>query len=299
MTKRPHLSAVLLVVMVDLIGFGILLPLLPFYAATFGGGAFQAGLLFCIYSFAQFFFSPLWGQLSDRIGRRPVMMFSTAGASVAYLLFAVSDSFGMLFFSRLLAGVMGGNISAAQSYVSDVTAPDQRARGMGMIGAAFGIGFVLGPLISVISLHWLSSNEVNHWLGSGSFSFLLEVPYRLPAVIASLLSLTSFILVSLWLPESHRAGSTLKPWRWMPPLLRAFHGNLTGDLTPQSTPISRHLSAAGLISLAQSSLYAAFPLYCQSQYQMSVHEVGLLYTHGSFGRCDSRRSDSGSSKVMA
>ena len=147
MKSKPALATVFLAVLIDLMGFGIVLPLLPFYASLFKASPVAIGLLYSIYSFAQLIFSPIWGGLSDRVGRRPIMLMSTLGASFAYLLFGLAHTLPLLFLSRLIAGIMGGNISTAQAYVVDVTPPEKRAEGMGLIGAAFGIGFGLGPPI--------------------------------------------------------------------------------------------------------------------------------------------------------
>src|SRR3989338_10329339 len=134
-------------------GFGIVLPLLPFYASEFKASAVTIGLLYSVYSLAQLVFSPFWGSLSDRFGRRPIMLLSTLGSALSYILFALSGSLGALLLSRLLAGIMGGNISTAQAYVADVTTHEERAKGMGLIGAAFGIGFIMGPAISKLLIH--------------------------------------------------------------------------------------------------------------------------------------------------
>jgi multidrug resistance protein len=145
--KRTPLGAVFMTVMVDLIGFGIVIPLLPLYAKEFGASGLQVGLLMTTYSAAQLIAAPLWGRLSDRVGRRPVLLVSLCGSTLSYAIAALSGSLWLLFVARLLGGVSGGNLSAAQAYVADVTSPEERARGMGLIGAAFGVGFVIGPAI--------------------------------------------------------------------------------------------------------------------------------------------------------
>ncbi|MBI5482160.1 MAG: MFS transporter [Deltaproteobacteria bacterium] len=145
--KRTPLSAVFMTVVVDLIGFGIVIPLLPLYAQQFGASGLQVGLLMTSYSAAQLVAAPLWGRLSDRVGRRPVLLVSLCGSTVSYAIAALAGSLWLLFLARLLGGISGGNLSAAQAYVADVTAPEERARGMGLLGAAFGIGFVIGPAI--------------------------------------------------------------------------------------------------------------------------------------------------------
>lgn len=145
--SRKVLGAVFFTVFLDLVGFGILIPIQPFYAETLGASAATVTLLGASFSLMQFLFAPFWGKISDRIGRRPVMLISIAVASVGYLAFALSKSLPLLFASRMLAGFGTANIGTAQAIIADITAPEQRAKGMGMIGAAFGLGFIFGPAI--------------------------------------------------------------------------------------------------------------------------------------------------------
>lgn len=261
---------VILVVLVDLIGFGIVLPLLPFYAKDLGANAFQTGFLFSIYSIAQMIASPLWGRWSDRVGRRPVMLLSTLGASAAYLVFAFSHTYWLLFVSRLAAGLMGGNIAAAQAYVADVTAPEDRAKGMGLIGAAFGIGFAAGPAIAAILLQ-------PFWGAAAT-----ERPYLLPGFFAAAMSAASFLFVCFYLPESHRpsgaAGTAAESPRsgaatlWQAEFWREmFGGAARGSRLPMLW------SASWMLAFAQSSLYGAFPLFCQMHYHLSVRHISVLY----------------------
>jgi multidrug resistance protein len=144
--KSP-LIVIFVTVFIDLVGFGIIIPLGPFLARQFHATPTEVGLLMSVYSVMQFIFSPFWGGLSDRIGRRPVMLISLVGGGLSYLLFAFSNSLWLLFLARGLAGVFGGNISAAHAYIADVTPQHERSKGMGMIGAAFGLGFIFGPLL--------------------------------------------------------------------------------------------------------------------------------------------------------
>lgn len=178
--------ALFLIVVVDLIGFGIIIPLLPFYGEHFQATPATVGLLMASYSLGQFVAAPLWGRLSDRIGRRPVLLVSLAGAALAYLWLGFADTLWMLFAARIVGGLMAGNLSAAFAYVADVTTKENRAKGMGMIGAAFGIGFVLGPAIGGI----LAGPDP------------LQADYQIPALAAAGLSFLALGLGLVRLPES-------------------------------------------------------------------------------------------------
>jgi len=145
--RAASLRVVFGIVALDLIGFGILIPQLGVYGVRFGASPFTVGLLISIYSLMQLVSAPLLGRLSDRYGRRPVLLVSQVGSLLAYLLFAFAQSLPLLFLARVIDGISGGNISTAQAVVADITPPKDRARGMGVIGAAFGLGFVLGPAL--------------------------------------------------------------------------------------------------------------------------------------------------------
>jgi MFS family permease len=145
------LGLMFLTVFIDLVGFGIVIPVLPLYAKQFGADGLTVGLLLMSYSLMQFFFAPFWGRLSDKVGRRPILLVSLAASAIGYLIWGFSGSLPMLFLSRIVAGFGNANLAVAQAYVADVTPEDYRAQGMGMIGAAFGLGFVLGPAIGGIA----------------------------------------------------------------------------------------------------------------------------------------------------
>src|SRR3954471_24885574 len=148
------LLVIFITVLIDLIGFGIVIPVLPYYIESFGATPFQLGLLVASYSVMQFIFSPVLGGMSDRYGRRPVLFFSLLGTSVGFLLVGLAGALWVIFAGRILDGITGGNISTAQAYIADVTTRKDRARGMGLIGAAFGLGFVLGPAIGGVLSRW-------------------------------------------------------------------------------------------------------------------------------------------------
>src|SRR3979411_2122044 len=144
LVTRP-LLIIFLTIFVNLVGFGIIIPLLPFYAETFGASPLVIGLLFAIFSLCQLVAAPALGDLSDRYGRRPVLIFSLAGTVVSFVMMALAHSLAMLFLARIVDGLSGGNISTARAYVADVTEPKDRARAYGLIGGAVRLGFLMGP----------------------------------------------------------------------------------------------------------------------------------------------------------
>ena len=148
-------SILFLTVMIDLIGFGIIIPLTALYGSHFGGSAIQLAILSSIYSLMQFIFAPFWGGLSDRIGRRPVLLISSGGLAVSYLIFGLAEDIYTLIFSRAFAGLFAANIAAAQAYMADITPIEKRTESMGLLGAAFGLGFVLGPPLGAFSSAYL------------------------------------------------------------------------------------------------------------------------------------------------
>jgi len=186
---RP-LIPVLFAVFLDLIGFGIVIPLLTFYAEDYQASPIHVTLLMACYSAAQFLFAPVWGALSDRMGRRPVMLVSIFASAVFLAGFAAADTLWMLFLFRTLHGAAAANISTAQACVADITTPENRAKGMGMIGAAFGIGFTVGP-----------------WIG-GELSVF---GYAFPIWVAAGLSAINFFLALRLLPETRKPDSKTRP----------------------------------------------------------------------------------------
>lgn len=191
--SRMHLALGLmfLTVFIDLIGFGIVIPLLPLYAKQFGANGLTVGLLMMSYSLMQFFFAPMWGRLSDRIGRRPVLIISLITSAVGYIIWGLSTSLTMLFVSRIVAGFGNANLAVAQAYVSDVTPEEHRSQGMGMIGAAFGLGFVLGPAIAGIVC-------------------FCGVPANVLGFIAAAFSIIDLTFTALLLPEPKSRGKNAR-----------------------------------------------------------------------------------------
>ena len=190
MLRTSRLAILFGTVLVDMIGFGIVLPLLPYYAESFGASPFEVTLLVASFSAMQFIAVPIWGRLSDRLGRRPFIVAGLFASAVSYLIFGLAGSLLMLFVSRIAAGAAGGTISVAQAYVADATGPDDRAHGMGMLGAASGLGVLIGPAIG------------------GYFS---EFGYSVPGYIAAGLCAINGIAAVLFLPESRHRKAEAQP----------------------------------------------------------------------------------------
>ena len=178
--QKGSLFIIFFIILIDLIGFGIVIPLVGLYGKHLGASGWQLALLGGIYSLMQFFFSPFWGGLSDRIGRRPVLLISLAGSTLSYLMFGLTTRVSWLLISRAFGGLFAANVSTAQAYIADSTSPSERTRGMGFIGAAFGMGFILGPpLGGISSAHWGIHAPGLLAASICGFNFLLAV-FRLP-----------------------------------------------------------------------------------------------------------------------
>jgi DHA1 family tetracycline resistance protein-like MFS transporter len=188
--SRSPLVIIFITIFIDLVGFGIVIPVLPLYAARFGASPTVIGLLLSSYSVMQFIFAPILGRLSDRVGRRPVLLFSLIGTSLGFTLMGLAGSLELLFLARIIDGITGGNISTAQAYIADVTPPDQRSRGMGLIGAAFGLGFIVGPA-----------------LGGVLSQVSLAAPFYFAAGLAAANAVALYFLLPESLSAEHRSGA--------------------------------------------------------------------------------------------
>ena len=198
MNRKPSLLVIFLTVFIDLIGFGIVVPLVPIFTRHYGASGWVIGAIIASFSAMQFVFSPIWGRLSDRHGRRPILLISTAGAALSYVLFAVGSGFEnhtvalwTLLVSRVFAGICGGNITVAQAYIADITPPENRSKRMGLIGMAFGLGFIFGPALSGIALKFFGAT------GPG---------WTAAALCAANFSLAFCILVESLKPDSSQAA---------------------------------------------------------------------------------------------
>ncbi|MGH7814580.1 MAG: MFS transporter [Candidatus Binataceae bacterium] len=239
-----------LTVFIDLLGFGIVIPFLPMFAKQMKVGAFGVGAILAVYSLAQFLCAPILGRISDRIGRKPIIMLGLLGSSAGYVIYGFAASFFWLLLSRAVHGMCAGTISTAQAYVADTTDEKNRAHGMGMIGAAFGLGFVIGPALGGV-------------MGQGGL--------RIPVFFAAALTFANFIFAALRLPESHR------PDRSAPVDVRHFIAPLIG--LPRA--LARHRMArlfaiAFLAAFALAALEATFALTIPAVYGYGAFGVGML-----------------------
>jgi len=255
--KKGPLLVLFLTVFIDLLGFGIVVPLLAFYAESFGASGLTLGMILGSYSLMQFFFSPIWGRMSDRIGRRPVLIGSLFGNVIGYALFAISRDITLLMISRLVSGIAAANISTAQAYVADSTTLENRAKGMGLIGAAFGLGFIFGPPVGGILAHWGTS------LGYHGNLF--------PGILASVASVVAVTIAFFKLPESKNPD--LKPRSGLPPqfdpaMLRVVLSN--GGL---------HIAIITLflMILAFSGMEPSVVLYGKDRFNFTTRELGYFF----------------------
>ena len=241
-----------LTVFIHLLGFGLLLPILPYYAKTYGAGGLVVGLLSASFSFFQFLFAPVWGRLSDRVGRRPILLGSLIVTSGSYLVFGFAHSLWLLFASRILAGIAGAVLPTAQTYIADTTSPEERTKGMGMIGAALGLGFTFGPAIGGALSHW---------------------GYSVPAFASAGFALMAAVLAFFLLPESLSPESRTEAAarrRARPGLATAFSDAFAH---PSVRPVLL-LYFIGTLSFA--GLEATFALFGHDRYGLTAMNIGYL-----------------------
>jgi MFS family permease len=243
-----------LIVFVDLVGFGLVIPLLPFYAVRFAASPQEVTLLLATYSFCQLFTAPLWGRLSDRVGRRPVLMASMLASAVAYSWLGTASALWMLFAARAVAGACAGNIAAAQAYIADVTTPENRAKGMGLIGAAFGLGFIIGPALG----GFLAGNDP------------ATADLARPAWLAAGLSLAALggviTLLRESLPAGRRSGAA-----------KSRIGAIAGTL--RRPALSRLILTFFLVILAFAGMESTFALWAMQQFGWGPGQVGYVFAY--------------------
>lgn len=269
--NNKRLFSVILVVFIDLLGFSLILPLLPYYAEKYGATQFVTGLLVASYAAMQLVGAPLLGRLSDRFGRRPVLLASVGGTFLGFLLLGFADPLGtalaqvfdpqaaklfvlaILFISRMIDGLTGGNLSVAQAYISDVTNAQSRSKGLGLIGAAFGLGFIIGPATGGLLSQW---------------------GYAVPAFLASALSFGNLLLIYFWLPESltpekRAAMPEKRPAVNLRSLLNALQRPFSGSL----------LITRFFFGLAFAIFQTMFAVYALQKFQLTARDTGFVLTY--------------------
>jgi multidrug resistance protein len=235
---RRQLAVVFTIVFIDLVGFGIVLPLMPAYAATAHISPAQIGVLITSFSLLQLLFSPLWGSLSDRIGRRPVLLIVLVGSTASYVLFAFAHDFWALLASRVIAGTMGATVGVAQAYVADITPPERRAQSLGFLGAAFALGFILGPAFG---------------------GLLYSYSHSAAGVAAAGLCGLNALAALAWLPETPQH------------LSRRPKGRMA------VRPLAAPLAATFLLIAAFAVIHVSLPLIAQQELGLTPPRMGMLF----------------------
>lgn len=254
MLKTARLAILFVTVLVDMVGFGIVLPLLPYYAEEFGATPLQVTMLIASFSAMQFVAVPIWGRVSDSLGRRPFIIAGLFASAVSYLIFGFAESLLTLFVSRVAAGAAGGTISVAQAYVADMTEPDDRAHGLGMLGAASGLGILIGPAIG------------------GYFS---QFGYAVPGFIAAGLCVVNGIAAVFFLPESRpvraRAAREPVPDHAQAGTIRSWAATLT------SFPFGLILLVYFLSIMSFTAMTSVLALYAERAHAMDAMDMGIVF----------------------
>ncbi len=252
--NRSPLIVILTTVFIDLVGFGIVIPVLPFYAegTKFNATPRTVGLLFASYSIMQLIFSPILGRLSDKYGRRPVLLISIIGTGIGFLVLGFATTLAMLFAGRILDGITGGNISTAQAYIADITTQENRAKGMGLIGAAFGLGFIFGPAIGGILSRWG-----------------IEVPF----IFAAALCFANAILLYFRLPETVKKN---RPVEHAAATGRGFSHLMNSLKQPRLAFV---LAIYFLFIVAFSIMTTSFSLYTMFRFGYDAQHNGYLFAY--------------------
>lgn len=258
--KKSQLTVIFFTVFIYLVGFGVIIPLTPLMGRDFGASSTQVGLLMSIYSFMQFLFSPFWGKISDRVGRRPILLFCLLGEGASYILFAAARNLEVLFIARAFAGFFGASLSTASAYISDVTPPNERSKGMALIGAAFGLGFIVGPALGGGLTIWGESISKEPHFGT-SFALLW----------VAALCFANFIFGLKYLKESLKKTGEIKPrdLNRFKQILHYFEKPLVGSL----------MGVFFINSLAFSTMEATLVLLVGDRFGWGMKEVSFGFAY--------------------
>ncbi|MBI9044293.1 MAG: MFS transporter [Anaerolineaceae bacterium] len=252
-SNRKSTGILFFTMVVVMLGFGIVIPIMPFYIESLGAGGAEMGFLMAIFAIMQFLFSPIWGDLSDRYGRKPFLIIGTVGNGVALLLFGLSNQMWMLFASRALAGALSAaSIPTAMAYISDTTSFEERGKGMGIIGAAFGVGMVIGP-----------------GLGGTMAGISLAAPFYLAAIVSVLAAFIIYFALPESLPKEKRAVQDGK--KIQGPQLKVLWQAIF-------SPIGILLIMAFLLSFGLTNFEGVFGLYALNRFDYGPQQVGLILT---------------------
>jgi MFS transporter, DHA1 family, tetracycline resistance protein len=246
--RQSSLLVIFLIVFIDLVGFGIVIPILPYYAQSFGASAWKLGWLMTVYSLAQFVFAPVWGRISDHVGRRPVLLVSLIGTVVSMSILGLAGSLKWLFIGRLFAGICTANISTAYAYVADITQDEERAKGMGIVGAGFGLGFIFGPAIG---------------------GLLSRYGFGMPMFAAALIALFNLIFAFFMLEErriSRSARAENRPKRFSPENLRIALGDSGSRIA---------IGIFFLVTFAVTQMEVVFAIYMKAVYGFDAQAAGF------------------------
>ncbi|MHB2148239.1 MFS transporter [Calditrichota bacterium LG25] len=251
---KKELTIIFLVIFIDLLGFGIIIPIIPYYLEEFVTQPDQIGKVIAsmitVYSLMQFIFSPIWGRLSDRIGRRPILLMSLAGSAITHVIFALGGNLTVLFVARILTGIFAATVPTAMAYISDITPPEDRAKGMGIVGAAFGLGFILGPALGGI---------VSGFAG-----------HRVPLLMAAGFSMTAFTFAYLKLKETvDTKNPVVRDYQRfnLKNLYRALHHPNLGIL----------FLIFFIVSTSFANFETIFALYLERAFGYKAHHAGYFF----------------------
>jgi MFS transporter, DHA1 family, tetracycline resistance protein len=255
--RRTSLLVLFLTIFIDLLGFGIVIPLLPYFAKQYGATGLWVGIVVGVYSLMQFLFAPVLGRISDRIGRRPVLLISLTGSLVGYLLFAFAESLTGLMAARIIAGIAGANIGTAQAYIADSTSLEDRAKGMGLIGAAFGLGFILGPPVGGLMAHLGAArgHAVNFY----------------PGLMAATLSATALLFAFFVLGESKKASAPQR--RGLPPQFDPAMWRMIGS----RRALALVIGSLFLVILAFAGMETTVTLFAREVFQFTARDLGFFF----------------------